>query len=97
MITIWVQRLYEETDADSIFALYDFFETIVEAHLGSINKVDVKIVKHENALALRMELSSASADFHPIFPDSPKLSVKVLQKNAFFECIASVSRGGNQK
>jgi len=87
----------EETDADSIFALYDFFETIVEAHLGSINKVDVKIVKHENALALRMELSSASADFHPIFPDSPKLSVKVLQKNAFFECIASVSRGGNQK
>ena len=87
----------EETDADSIFDLYDFFETIVEAHLGSINKVDVKIVKHENALALRMELSSASADFHPIFPDSPKLSVKVLQKNAFFECIASVSRGGNQK
>ncbi len=87
----------EETDADSIFALYDFFETIVEAHLGSINKVDVKIVKHENALALRMELSSASAAFHPILPNFPKLSVKTLQKNTFFECIACVNKGGNQK
>ena len=87
----------EETDVNSIQTLYDFFEAVIEAHLGSINKVDVKIEKHDSAIALRMQFSPIDDHFHAVLPDFPILSVKTNKTENAFEYIACAGKGGNLK
>ena len=87
----------EETDVNSIQTLYDFFEAVIEAHLGSINKVDVKIEKHESAIALRVQFSPIDDNFHAVLPDFPILAVKTNKTENAFEYIACAGKGGNLK
>ncbi|MBQ4156518.1 MAG: hypothetical protein IJD86_00035 [Clostridia bacterium] len=87
----------EETDVNSIQTLYDFFEAVIEAHLGSINKVDVKIEKHDSAIALRMQFSPIDDNFHAVLPDFPHLAVKTNKTKNAFEYIVCAGKGGNLK
>lgn len=90
----WVN---EETDVNSILALFDFFEAVVEAHLGSMKELNVEIGKHESAIALKMQLFPMDHSFHPVLPDFSHLAVKTNKTENAFEYIACAGKGGNLK
>lgn len=90
----WVN---EETDVNSILALFDFFEVVVEAHIGSMKKLNVEIGKHESAIALKMQLFPMDDSFHPVLPDFSHLAVKTNKTENAFEYIACAGKGGNLK
>ncbi|MBQ3168502.1 MAG: hypothetical protein IJB99_01930, partial [Clostridia bacterium] len=61
------------------------------------NKVDVKIEKHESAIALRVQFSPIDDNFHAVLPDFPILAVKTNKTENAFEYIACAGKGGNLK